>query len=380
MSKKDLRKCDRIDLRKLMIPYYMTEACNLKCSYCYVSDTTNRKLFEPSLVKVEDCLPDWLTKTKFDASLIFIGGEPLLEFEKIKRIVNKLKENRARTTFTIATNLTLLTDEMLEFIIENDIHINISLDSVSGFSRPYRATNESSYLDVMKNIEKLKKSDYIKKKQISVFTILSEYNFDTVLDMCEYIAENKFSWGVNYPNCNYTEGAVDLKKTNEVIKKIVDKLYDLGHNLSNDFRLYEIQLNGWIGCLGNPTFHPLFEDGLIRFGRDPKVSILQEPIAVDFSVEWNIKHCIMDLEKDAFECTKCPMYELCWQGVMHRVVETGCNGERLCNFFKDAIYYLINKAMKQGSFKTTTPPKTQRLIKRVRNGLKREFEKFHNNY
>jgi His-Xaa-Ser system radical SAM maturase HxsB len=62
----------------------------------------------------------------------FQGGEPLLNFELIRHIVLEAKrrnESHGRDLrFVIATTLSLLTDEMLEFCVEHQIDLSASLD------------------------------------------------------------------------------------------------------------------------------------------------------------------------------------------------------------------------------------------------------------
>ena len=62
----------------------------------------------------------------------FQGGEPLLNFELIRHIVTKAKalnETAQRELqFVIATTLSLITDEALDFCKENKVLLSCSLD------------------------------------------------------------------------------------------------------------------------------------------------------------------------------------------------------------------------------------------------------------
>jgi len=62
----------------------------------------------------------------------FQGGEPLLNFPLIKHIVKNAtdhpRRNRRALSFVIATNLAVITDEVLEYCRDNNIHISTSLD------------------------------------------------------------------------------------------------------------------------------------------------------------------------------------------------------------------------------------------------------------
>jgi len=62
----------------------------------------------------------------------FFGGEPLIEFELIKKIVMFAKKHPSfktnQTSFSITTNGTILTERILEFFLENNISPSISCD------------------------------------------------------------------------------------------------------------------------------------------------------------------------------------------------------------------------------------------------------------
>ena len=58
-------------------------------------------------------------------SFEFQGGEPLTNFETIKYIIEYSKENKSNKNidYNLVSNLTLLTEEMIEFFIENNVSI-----------------------------------------------------------------------------------------------------------------------------------------------------------------------------------------------------------------------------------------------------------------
>lgn len=84
----------------------LTENCNLRCRYCYLSEeyqftrnrTENRMSFETAK-KAVDRYFSYLERIKKKipnkkAGITFYGGEPLLEFSLIKRIVNYCREKQ----------------------------------------------------------------------------------------------------------------------------------------------------------------------------------------------------------------------------------------------------------------------------------------------
>jgi len=110
----------------------VTTRCILRCRYCFVlksskvmSEITAKKAIELSLY-----LPG-------DSKLImFYGGEPLICFDLLKRLINfsiiMAKELKKNIFLSIATNGILLTKEKLVFFKKTGTKISISIDGGLG--------------------------------------------------------------------------------------------------------------------------------------------------------------------------------------------------------------------------------------------------------
>ena len=140
----------------------LTEKCNLQCRYCYEKsmdefDNGLEEKFEfdfgePCVSKVEvEKLKSFMEKDK-DAVIIFYGGEPLLQIDKIKTIMDEID-----VPFRMQTNgilLHLLPAKYLNRISK----ILISLDGDS--ERTNFNRGKDTYEKVMKNIKLIKKNGY----------------------------------------------------------------------------------------------------------------------------------------------------------------------------------------------------------------------------
>ena len=111
----------------------VTLRCEHSCPYCQVSrQSTDRARYdmseETALRAIDVALEGPSRYLKFE----FQGGEPLLNFDLIKRIVPIAKERSARAgkepEFVITSNLALLTGEVLEFCKAEDVLLSTSLD------------------------------------------------------------------------------------------------------------------------------------------------------------------------------------------------------------------------------------------------------------
>lgn len=141
----------------------LTEKCNLQCKYCYEKslqefDNGLEKKFtfdfnDPCISKVEiKKLKSFIQKDP-RAALVFYGGEPLLQIEKIKQIINALP----KVPFRMQTNgqlLHLLKPEYLNKITK----ILISIDGNEEITDKYRG--KGTYKRIIENIILMKKNNY----------------------------------------------------------------------------------------------------------------------------------------------------------------------------------------------------------------------------
>ena len=109
----------------------LTEDCNFDCGYCYKSKRGSYMAWDT----VEASLSFFLPFVEDGASVIFYGGEPLLAWEKIERAVpfvknlTELLDKDVR--FSITTNGSLLTEDMIRFLAENSFYAVLSFDSLA---------------------------------------------------------------------------------------------------------------------------------------------------------------------------------------------------------------------------------------------------------
>lgn len=110
-----------------------TLRCNQKCIYCYSSakSTLSKEydMTEDTAKAVIDFIFQCPSK---NITIEFQGGEPLMNFPIIKYIVTYIrefkKESDKNVNFRIVTNLTLMDEEKLTWLVENKIELNSSFD------------------------------------------------------------------------------------------------------------------------------------------------------------------------------------------------------------------------------------------------------------
>lgn len=116
--------------------FVVTLRCDHSCPYCQVSRQSEDKASFDMTREMADRSLDFVFLSPSPAVKIeFQGGEPLLNFDLIKYIVlSATSRNQTKGKelgFVIATTLSLLTDEMLEFCQAYKIVLSSSLDGPS---------------------------------------------------------------------------------------------------------------------------------------------------------------------------------------------------------------------------------------------------------
>lgn len=120
---------------------FPTNACNLRCSYCYAHNTPGR-MSEETMHKMLDWL--FITQPYKEMTCHFFGGEPTVMWNMLVDIVqlgNEMAKNNGRTvTWSMTTNGTLLDNERLDFMEANFRKGNPFLLSIDG-----RAVTHDAY-------------------------------------------------------------------------------------------------------------------------------------------------------------------------------------------------------------------------------------------
>jgi sulfatase maturation enzyme AslB (radical SAM superfamily) len=141
------------------LPIYLTNRCNLACSYCYVAvnQGPTQKLDFAGLQVVLD---QFLGTDVPNKKVTFLGGEPFLDFELLSRTAEYIRDKvgwEDQVVLQTFTNGTLLTPEKLAECNRLGIHVNISLDGKAEINDKHRKFNgqpEKSVLgDVLKRLE-----------------------------------------------------------------------------------------------------------------------------------------------------------------------------------------------------------------------------------
>jgi len=117
----------------------VTNQCNLSCSYCYeygedriaTPEGKTRFMSEETARSTVDFLLDQSPGRRM-VHLTFFGGETLLNFPVVKSTIEyariKAAEMGKYIDFSMTTNATMLTSEIISFLAENQVGVTVSID------------------------------------------------------------------------------------------------------------------------------------------------------------------------------------------------------------------------------------------------------------
>jgi uncharacterized protein len=139
----------------------VTLRCNQSCPYCQVSrQSEDRAAFDMSVENADRALQHIFKSPNPYIKIEFQGGESLLNFELIKHVVeaaNEINKSEKRDlAFVAATNMTHVSDEVIEYFGENKVFFSTSIDGpkdLHNANRPYKG--EDAFEIVCRNIRKV---------------------------------------------------------------------------------------------------------------------------------------------------------------------------------------------------------------------------------
>jgi uncharacterized protein len=169
---------------------HLAHDCNLRCRYCFAGQGPfggDRSLMSH---RVGKGALDFLIKhsgPRRNVEVDFFGGEPLLNFEVLKKLVDYGKTAAAEAgkniKFTVTTNGINLNETIAEYLVENGLSVVLSLDgrpSVHDKMRPFPGGKGSYNIAAPNIVNFIQKHNYHNYYVRGTFT---RYNKDFAADV-----------------------------------------------------------------------------------------------------------------------------------------------------------------------------------------------------
>ncbi len=177
-----------------LLEVFLTNRCNMDCSYCAARHIIQEKeaktpTFDQLKQAVDIISSDKYIQDKFNGQvrIAFTGGEPLLEFELLKKAISYIRTNEPDFKIVVVTNGGLLTKNKMDFFIRNNVEISMSLDGhkrVNDLHRKFRDNKKKSVFETVMSTIRLINKKYM--NHFHVTTTLTSQTIDSLPDVVEF--------------------------------------------------------------------------------------------------------------------------------------------------------------------------------------------------
>lgn len=146
---------------------HIAHTCNLNCSYCFASQGKYHGERALMSYEVGKRALDFLVEnsgTRRNLEVDFFGGEPLMNFDVVKKLVEYArsieKENGKNFRFTLTTNGVLIDEDVIDFANREMSNVVLSLDGRKEVHDRYRVdyAGNGSFEKIVPKFQKLVKA------------------------------------------------------------------------------------------------------------------------------------------------------------------------------------------------------------------------------
>ena len=245
------------------VTVYLGNKCNNNCVYCrdYLLNYYRPEANEDNILSIID----FLHQFRHLKQITFVGGEPLLYLDYIKKIVLSVLDKE----YSIITNGILLKDQsILRYLLDNNFSVCLSHDGVNNSLT--RGSMNSDILDIVKVFNR--------RNKLSIASVISKDTCDIVANARYFI--NRFGEYFNW-RLMYAQG-----ETNSALipSSVIDSVYSFlnmykysrlsAHVLYKEMRRFIpipkikylfVDLNGNIGYDPLDTIHQFSKQNYITY-------------------------------------------------------------------------------------------------------------------
>lgn len=141
--------------------FVLTNSCNLNCVYCQAQSESSSCKGLMSKEIAEHGVDIALQSPLGSIAIEFQGGEPLLNFDTIRHIVDYSEAHRGakQVSYNLVSNLSLLTEEIADYLASHNVQVSVSLDGnedIHNHNRPFRADGSGTYEAAIRGITMLR--------------------------------------------------------------------------------------------------------------------------------------------------------------------------------------------------------------------------------
>lgn len=166
----------------------LTGECNFACVYCYASEHATAKM------SIETAIAAVKLAYQENGPLVIqlSGGEPLLAFETIVKLVEYIECENLNIKLQIQTNAALLTDIIAQFLYKHKVAIGVSLDGRAKINNKLRKlkNGQGATAEILAGIDVLRRNN-IAAGITCVVTKENVHELDGIIEMAYYLGNIK---------------------------------------------------------------------------------------------------------------------------------------------------------------------------------------------
>lgn len=218
----------------------LTYKCNLNCKYCPTIKKNTSMTFETA----KKAINSFLKKESPFYLIKFFGGEPLLEWQLIKKIISYVHSKKIMNIgFLLTTNGTLLNKEIYKFLNKNNTEIRVSIDGNNYAQNINRSINSSKIIKKISHFE-----------NITINMVISPNNFYNFYNNLKYIHSkgfNKFNFLPAFFNNWDAKSLLQLQTTLNQTREFIQKRNIVIENININNKSYLFSEGIAIDCDGS---------------------------------------------------------------------------------------------------------------------------------
>lgn len=292
--------------------------CNFRCRYCFVNPNGESLSWQT----IEDGVSLLMSQPGSVKHIRFYGGEPLLHFDAIEKLILLNKRRGFEVSYAIPTNGSLITSKICKVVKENGVSMMISLDGPRTTNDEMRidTRGQGTFCKVECGIRLLHEHDI----PFQIACTIHNHNIENLSEIIAYLYDEFEPVSVNL-NLPYSITPAELKMTiDEYIENVVHgmrKCLDQG-TVPGDF--FEDKVRPFLnmnppeifcgGCGGHFVLAPPDRIGPCIAAMDDQSSWTDMNSAMNNSnifgtgifAEWANRHVV-----DLVGCSDCPAISLC---------------------------------------------------------------------
>ncbi|OOQ62198.1 radical SAM/SPASM domain-containing protein [Mucilaginibacter pedocola] len=301
---------------------HTTNACNLGCSYCYISTLNTGKGMAEAVRRqllhkmVEAAQKDGIRHIR----LRLAGGEPLGQFSSWKIFIPQAKQALVavgcKFDAGFVTNLTMLNDEIIAFAKEYGIGFGVSLDGVKAMHDATRSFRSGcgSFGIVDTNLRRL----IAEGISVSINTVVTNLNLTGLPDLTRYLIALDIPFRYSIVKGEKIHAEL-LDEYLSASYAIMQEAIECGWQFSKRFQFCDLKPNelAFQTCASGFSGGAIYTDGTLKychvqFGDDKSqgMSIFNEELSLVDMIASGEHH--EDNRSD--DCKKCRYRSICTSG------------------------------------------------------------------